>query len=223
MRKMISLFLSLLLLLSQSVTAFAIEEEKQADVYARAVRTTLGVYLADIDDGTAEVTTEDDITIIVTDIPEGAVRLMVVPVPKTEREAWVWITACLKDAGTPIHTFDIYFKDADGNRISANGEKVTIDCPHCSGIPKVCSLTTSGAVRVLNDSAQGATVTFTTDGSTYYVIADKAPSDHPGDSDIPQTGDNSHLAFWSGILVLSLIALFFLVFWKRRKKMKHKQ
>lgn len=77
-----------------------------------------------------------------------------------------------------------------------------------------------------SSSGYGATVencyylseTATTDGSTYYVIADKAPADHPGDSDIPQTGDNSHLALWSGLLVLSLFALFFLVFWKRRKK-----
>ena len=218
MRKTIALFLSLFLLLSQSVTAFAAEEEKQADVYAKAVRTTVGVYPSEIDDDTAEVTTEDDITITVTDIPEGAVRLMVVPVPKTEREAWVWITACMEDTGTPIHTFDIYFEDADGNRINADGAVVTIDCPHCSGTPKVCSLTTGGTVRILNDSAQGASVTFTTDGSTYYVIADKAPADHPGDSDIPQTGDNSNIVLWSGILVMSLMALFFPVFWKRRKK-----
>lgn len=217
MRKTIALFLSLFLLLSQSVAAFAIEEEKQADVYARAVRTTVGVYPSDIDDDTAEVTTEDDITIIVTDIPEGAVRLMVVPVPKTEREAWAWITDCLEDTGTPIHTFDIYFEDAAGNRINADGAVVTIHCPHCSGTPKVCSLTTGGTVRVLNDSAQGASVTFTTDGSTYYVIADKAPADHPGDSDIPQTGDNSHLALWSGLQISSALILFLLI-WKRRKK-----
>lgn len=217
MRKTIALFLSLFLLLSQSVAAFAIEEEKQADVYARAVCTTVGVYPSDIDDDTAEVTTEDDITVTVTDIPEGAVRLMVVPVPKAEREAWAWITDCLEDTGTPIHTFDIYFEDTAGNRINADGAVVTIHCPHCSGTPKVCSLTTNGAVRILNDSAQGATVTFTTDGSTYYVIADKAPADHPGDTDNPQTGDNSNIVLWSGILVLSVIALFFLIFWKCRK------
>ena len=35
---------------------------------------------------------------------------------------------------------------------------------------------------------------------------------------IPETGDNSNIFLWAGILVLSLIALFFLVFWNRRKK-----
>ena len=35
---------------------------------------------------------------------------------------------------------------------------------------------------------------------------------------IPETGDDSNIFLWAGILVLSLIALFFLVFWNRRKK-----
>lgn len=217
MKKGFTLFLALCLLLSQSITAFAVEEDKQADVIAKAVRTFVGVYPAEIDDDTAKVITDDGITITVTDVPDGAVRLMVVPVPRSEKEAWKWITACLEDTGTPVHTFDISFEDQDGNRITANGATVTIDCTHCTGTPKICSLSTGGKVRVLNDSAQGASVTFTTDGSTYYIIADNTPADHPGDSDIPKTGDNNSIALWSGLLPVSLSALWLL--WKRRKQM----
>lgn len=218
MKKGFTLFLALCLLLSQSITAFAVEEDKQADVIAKAVRTFVGVYPADIDDDTAKVITDDGITITVTDVPDGAVRLMVVPVPKGEKEAWKWITACLDGTGTPIHTFDIYFEDQNGNRISANGAKVTIDCSYCSGTPKVYSLTTGGKVRALNDSAHGTAVTFTTNGSTYYVIADKTPADHPGNPDIPKTGDNSSIALWSGTMLVSMSALWLL--WKRRKQNK---
>ena len=217
MRKFAAFLLALMLLLPQSMTAFAFEEERQADVYARAVRTTDGVYPAQIDDDTATVTTDEDIIITVTDAPESAVKLMVVPIPKDETQAWAWITDCLEDVGTPVHLFDIYFEDQDGNRINANGAVVTIDCPHCSGTPKICSLTTGGTVRVLNDSARGSEVAFRTDGSTYYIIADKTPSQHPGDTDIPQTGDHSGIGLWSGLLLGSTLALWLLIFKRRRQ------
>lgn len=177
MRKLSAILLAAMLILSLNITAFAAENPTEIDVYAKVIRDVEGEYAEEIKDGEAEVETDDGTIVSVTDVPEGAVTLMVVPVPATETAAWEWIAACMEETGTPIHTFDIYFVDQNGNRINANGAVVTINCPHCSGTPLVCSLATSGAVRVLSDSAQGATVTFTADGSHYYVMAEKAIED----------------------------------------------
>lgn len=218
MKRLLSFVLTSLILSTLAVPAFA-AEERQAEVYARAVRTTIGsVYSSSVEDGPVEITTDDDIAVTVEKAPDGAALLMVVPVPRTETAAWRWITVCLEDTGVPIHTFDIYFEDQDGNRIDANGAVVTIDCPHCSGTPMVCSLTTDGKVRVLTDSAHGTTVTFTTNGSTYYIMADKAPSPHPADPDSPQTGDDSGILLWSGLLMGSALSILLLLMGKRRKE-----
>lgn len=217
MKRILSFVLSLMLICSLSCRAYAAEDERQADVYVKVVRTLVGVYPAPVEDGSAEVTTDDDITITVTELPDGAASLMVVPVPRSESEAWEWITDCLGDTGMPIHTFDIYFEDQNGDRIEANGAVVTIECPHCTGTPLVCALESDGTVRILNDSTQGPAVTFTANGSAYYVIADKAPAEHPGDPELPQTGDNSAFGLWFGVLILSTAVVLLLIFRKRKK------
>lgn len=68
MRKIISILLSLVLMLSFSVTVFAAEttdkETRQIDVYARYVRDIAGEYTAPAEDGKATVTLPDEITVI---------------------------------------------------------------------------------------------------------------------------------------------------------------
>ena len=158
-------------------------------VYAKCEYNVEGVHPAPIEDGKADVTTDDGTSVSVTDAPEGSVRLMVVPVPETETEAWAWFENCLKDTADPVHTFDIYFEDPDGDRIDANGAVVTIDCPHCAGVPIVCSLNTDGTVHVLTaSSARSTAVTFTTNGSPYYIMAEVLPK-HDVEVKEPTGGD----------------------------------
>lgn len=175
-KKCMTFILTALLLLSCSVPTFAAEvsDQTQINVNARAEYNIVGMYLAAIENGAGTVETDDGTTVTVENAPKGAVRLIVVPIPTSEKDAWSWITACLKDEGTPIHTFDIYFVDESDNRINADGAVVTIDCPHCTGKPTVCSLTTSGDVKELRNNARSVSVTFTTDGSHYYVMAEKS-------------------------------------------------
>lgn len=175
MKKPITLILTLLLLLSCSVSVFAmnISDRAEIPVNAKAEYNIEGEYPADIENGGATVHPDGDTTVTVTNAPSGAVRLIVTPIPNTEKEAWSWITACLKDKGTPIHAFDIFFADESGNRINANGAVVTIECSHCTAKPMVCSLTTNGTVKELSNNTRSVSVTFTTDGSHYYVMAEK--------------------------------------------------
>lgn len=195
MRKWITIILTALLVFSCGVPVFAadISDKTEISVNAKAEYDIEGEYPADLEDGGATVTVNGNITVTVTDAPNGAVRLIVIPIPTSEKDAWAWIKSCFEGKGTPIHTFDIYFADESGNRINANGAVVTIDCPHCSSKPMVCSLTTDGTVNELSNSTRSVSVTFTTDGSHYYVMAEKTSTpaqddDHKVDVKDPTGG-----------------------------------
>ncbi len=201
MRKWIAVLLTLALALSCGITAFAAESDDTTEigVYAKAEYNVEGVHPAPIDDGKADVTTDDGVSVSVTDAPKGSLTLMVIPVPETEKEVWEWIEDCMKGKADPVHTFDIHFLDQDGKRLDADGAVVTLNCPHCQSTPVVCSLDSDGTVHILSASAQDKSVTFTTNGSTYYIMAEELHSveveDKPGgdvviDNPNPETGDD---------------------------------
>ena len=304
MRKLTSLLLAVVLLLSCTVTAFAAEDDSvEIGVYAKTEYSIDGEYTAPVDIGSASVTTPDG-TVTVTDVPNNALTLVVIPM---EGDALAWVDGCVE--GDAAAAYDIHFLDADGNRINANGAEVSIAV---SGTDlTVSSVNTSGEDKPLTGTAADGKVSFTTDGSHYYVICGDAepvpPHEHSytkvvtaptctekgcttytcscGDSYVadytdptghsytkyesdnnatctddgtetakcdhgcgmtdtrtdkdsklehnfadgkctrcgasqwlPQTGDTSNIFLPAGILILSVIALFFLIFWKRRKK-----
>lgn len=171
MRKWITLILTVVLILSCSIPVLAVEISDQTEitVNAKAEYNIEGEYPADIENGGATVHPDGDTTVTVTNAPNGAVRLIVTPIPNTEKDAWDWIIGCFKDKGTPIHAFVIRFIDENGNNVNADGAVVTIECSHCTGTPAVYSLTTESIVNELN-SSNG---TFTIAGNHYYVMAEK--------------------------------------------------
>lgn len=221
MRKLVVFFLSITLLLTLSITAYAEESPTNIDVYARYIRQIAGEYMGELQNGEASITTDEDVTINVTGAPEEALSLVVVPIPAHEKEAQAWIASCLECVGTPTQTYDIYFVDRDGNRFDADGAVVTIDCPSYGGALIVCSLTKDGVTHGLDSTIQSGRVTFTTDGSPYYVLAEKEAFDDeptPEYPDSPATGDISNPWLWIILLTLSAACLFWLLIGKRRKK-----
>lgn len=119
----------------------------------------------------------DGTDVMVEGIPENVCKLVIFPIPETEKEAWNWIKDCLKDTAVPVHTFDIHFENQDGKRINADGAVITISCPHCDGISAVCSLDTDGTVQILTAFApNNANAGFTTNGCPYYVMAEELPT-----------------------------------------------
>lgn len=199
MKKIITILLALSLALSLSMTAFAAEnntDPTNIDVVAKVIRDVEGEYTGQNEDGAVSVTTDDGTTVTVIDVPNEYEYLVVVPILPDETAAWAWITSCLNGYGTPAHAYDIYFLNQDGERTNANGVAVSVSCPHCDNDVFVCSLTTGGAVKVLESSATTRTtvITFTTNGSTYYVLTEKTTStdpDHAHDVNIqePEGGD----------------------------------
>lgn len=172
MRKLTSLLLAAVLLLSCTVTTFAAEGDPvEIGVYAKTEQNIDGEYTAAVENGSATVTTPDGV-VTVTNAPAGAVTLVVIPM---KGEALTWVDGCVDTDA--IAAFDIHFLDANGNRINANGAKVSITV---SGTElTVSSVTTSGADSKLTSEVSSGKVSFTTDGSYYYVIAKKqAEDDH---------------------------------------------
>lgn len=223
MKKIMMVLLSFALLLSFSLTAFAAENEPaEIDVYARYVGAADGEYTAEIVNAGATITTEDGTVISVTGAPNGAVTLVVVPIPASEKEAWEWLAECLENAGTPVRAYDIYFLDADGNRFNADGAVITMTAPSVGGTLIACSVNTDGIGKVLTSAVSAGKITFTTNGSHYYVLAEKAGAPQPSNPAVsPKTGDSSNIWLW---MILAFIsggaAIVLFVGSKRRKKQK---
>lgn len=241
MRKIITVLLGFLLVLSMGVPAFAAEITEEGtttiDVYARYVREIAGEYTAPAEDGEAAVTLPDGTAITVTGTPQDARTLVVFPIPESEKEAWEWLVDCLADTGTPVRAYDIYFLDADGNRLNADGVVVAISVPSSDGTLTACSLNTDGTGKVLASAVNAGKITFTANGSHYYVLAEKAGVAQPDDpeqpsdpenpstpeqpsnpADSPKTGDSSMIWLWSVIMLLACGGLTGCILFGRKKK-----
>lgn len=194
MRKIITVLLGLMLALSLGITAFAADSAGEGttpiDVYARYVREIAGEYTAPAENGEAAVTLPDGSTITVTGAPQEARTLVVVPIPESEKEAWGWLVDCLANTGTPVRAYDIYFLDADGNRLNADGVVIAITAPSSDGTLIACSLNTDGISKVLVSAVNAGRITFTANGSHYYILAEKAGAAQPDDPDDTSTPDD---------------------------------
>ena len=179
MRKLTSILLAMLLLLSCTMTAFASENDPvEIGVYAKTEYSIDGEYTAAVANGSASVDA-DGVTVSVTNAPTGAVTLVVVPM---EDDALTWVDGCVD--GDAVAAYDIHFLDANGNRVNANGAKVSIAVSG-SGLT-VYSVTTAGTAKPLSSTTSNGKVSFTTDGSHYYVVAKERTS-----ITVPVSGDEN--------------------------------
>lgn len=127
MKKTLTILLALLMMLSCTTICFAAEESK--DVLAKYIGEEKWTEAPVSEREETVVELPDGTTVTAANAPSGAVKLFIYSIPDAEAEAWAWIKSCFESKGTPIHTFDIYFADENGNRINADGAVVTIDCP----------------------------------------------------------------------------------------------
>lgn len=185
MRRLLAALLAVVLVCSMSFPAFAAEENKEQDVTVKYIVTAAGEYRAEIQNGQA--TAAD---VIVTGAPAGAETLVVIPMTG---EALKWIDGCVD--GEAKAAYDIHFLDAKGNRINVSGVSVSISVSGTDLV--VSSVTPSGTDKSLSASVSGSTVSFTADGSHYYVISEKDGGDQPGPGGdtvtVPVRGDDNEL------------------------------
>ena len=113
------MLLAVVLVCSMSFPAFAADENKEQDVTVKYIITVEGEYRAEIKNGTAAA---EGVT--VTGAPANAKTLVVVPIPSSVSEAYDWFSDCLEKIGNPLAAYEVYFLDANGNRISADGSSL---------------------------------------------------------------------------------------------------
>ena len=185
MRRLLATLLAVLLVCSMSFPAYAAEENKEQDVTAKYIVTATGECRAEIKNGTA---TADGVT--VTGAPTNAKTLVVIPM---EGEALTWVDGCVD--GEAKAAYDIHFLDAQGNRINVSGVSVSVSVSGTDLV--VSSVTPSGTDKSLSASVSGNTVSFTADGSHYYVIYQKDGGDQPGPGGdtvtVPIRGDENEI------------------------------
>ena len=195
MRRILSFLLTIALMFSIILPCYAAEISEEddtvtGDVYARYVSV---VQWDDVPvvDGNAEATTDNGYTVMVTDIPDNAVVLRVVPIPSAETAAWSWFADCVGSGVTILSIFDIYFEDADGNRINADG--VSISISGVDGETIVFSVSTSGNAVEVDSEITNGSIAFTANGSHYYVLTNKTETDPTPGNDVtiedPEGGD----------------------------------
>ena len=177
MRRLLAMLLTVVLVCSMSIPAFAAEEEKENNVTVKYVTTVEGAYVSDVKNGAASISA-DGVSVSVTGAPSNAKTLVVIPMAG---DALSWIDSCVD--GDAKAAYDIHFEDAEGNRIGANGVSVSVAVSSSELI--VSSVNTPGADKSLSSTTSGSNVTFTTDGSNYYVVWEKktgGETPDPGDT-----------------------------------------
>ena len=189
MRRLLWALLAVVLVCSMSIPAFAAEEEKENNVTVKYVTTVEGAYVSDVKNGAASISA-DGVSVSVTGAPSNAKTLVVIPMAG---DALSWIDSCVD--GDAKAAYDIHFEDAEGNRIGANGVSVSVAVSGSELI--VSSVNTSGTDKNLSSTTSGSNVSFTTDGSHYYVIYEKDGGDQPGPGSdtvtVPVRGDENEI------------------------------
>ena len=189
MRRLLAALLAAVLVWSMSIPAFAAQEEKENNITVKYVTTVEGAYVAEVKNGAASINA-DGVSVSVTGAPSNAKTLVVIPMTG---DALSWIDGCVD--GDAKAAYDIHFEDAEGNRIGASGVSVSVAV---SGSDlTVSSVNTSGSDKNLSSTTSGRNVSFTTDGSHYYVIYEKDGGDQPGSGGdtvtVPIRGDENEI------------------------------
>ena len=132
-----------------------------------------------------------------------------------------WIGGVLDGKAKNLLPLHIYFIDASGNIKTADSVTVTVKLRSKLTDPAAYSLTSEGKTAGLTVTAKDGSLTFTTDGSPYYVLGEKVSGETSSPSEpsnSPQTGDNSHMALWMVLLAVSVFGLAGTSVYSKRKR-----
>ncbi len=207
MKRILAGLMFVVLLVWIPVTASAAENEtideadRPCSISVKAVyigSDDQNVYYNNISGGTSSVITRNGIAVIVTGGEEAfelGTKLVVREITAEETEAYGWFSGVLKETGTDIMPFDIYF-EMDGQKIPLNSKiKITVNLPDGYTTPVICYVTTDGRVEVIQSDVRDGKISFETDHMSYYVLADKI-------KDSPQTGDNTNILFYITMMAI---------------------
>ena len=218
MKRIMTWLLTMIVILSASVTAFAAEQDDETqqtsnvDVYAKYVNNTEWNVVPVDASGNGSTTLSDGTQINVSGATQSGWQLAIDPI--TEKEAVDWIGGVLDGKAKDLSPLHIYFINASGNIKAADGVTVTIKLPKKLTDPAAYSLTGEGNASGLTVSMEDGSLTFTTDGSPYYVLGEKVSGGTPSTDettsdtgDSPQTGDSSNMWLWVALTLVAVAVL----------------
>ena len=123
------------------------------------------------EDGEGWATLPDGTEIEISDADKTKGRLVIDPI--TEKEALDWINSVTDGKVKAPQAFHIYYLDNNGNLINADGISVSMKPENTLQNPVAYSLKSDGSMELLSANVKNGTITFTTDGSPYYVLGEK--------------------------------------------------
>lgn len=209
LKKVITAMSAAVLVLSCGMTAFAAEanlntdtEQKDIGVYVKYVDNTVWNTVPTDEDGEGSATLPDGTEIEISDADKTKGQLVIDPI--TDKEALDWINSVTDGKVKAPQAFHIYYLDNNGNLINADGISVSMKPENTLQNPVVYSLKSDGSMELLSADVKNGTITFTTDGSPYYVLGEKEstiatlpPEIIKGKGQSIVAGENKELSFTS--------------------------
>lgn len=225
LKKVITAMSAAVLVLSCGMTAFAAEanlntdtEQKDIGVYVKYVDNTVWNTVPTDEDGEGSATLPDGTEVGISDADKTKGRLVIDPI--TDKEALDWISSLTDGKVKTPQGFHIYYLDNNGNITNADGISVSMKPGDTLQNPVVYSLKSDGSMELLSADVKNGTITFTTDGSPYYVLGEKDGGTPSDPDNPPQTGDNSHMALWIAVLFVSGAGVIGTTVYGRKKRAK---
>ena len=209
LKKVITAMSAAVLVLSCGMTAFAAEanlntdtEQKAIGVYVKYVDNTVWNTVPTDEDGEGSATLPDGTEIEISNADKTKGQLVIDPI--TDKEALDWINSVTDGKVKAPQAYHIYYLENNGNMINANGISVSMKPGDTLQTPVVYSLKSDGSMELLSADVKNGTITFTTDGSPYYVLGEKEstiatlpPEIIKGKGQSIVAGENKELSFTS--------------------------
>ena len=178
LKKVIAAMSAAMLICSCGMTAFAAEanlntdtEPKDIGVYVKYVDNTVWNTVPTDEDGDGTATLPDGTEVGISNADKTKGRLVIDPI--TDKEALDWINSVTDGKVKAPQAFHIYYFDDTGNLINADGISVSMKPENTLQNPVAYSLKSDGSMELLSADVKNGTITFTTDGSPYYVLGEK--------------------------------------------------
>lgn len=209
LKKVITAMSAAVLVLSCGMTAFAAEanlntdnSKKDIGVYVKYVDNTVWNTVPTDEDGEGSATLPDGTEVGISDADKTKGQLVIDPI--TDKEALDWTAGVTDGKVRAPQAFHIYYLDNNGNLINADGVSVSMKPGDTLQNPGVYSLKSDGSLSLLSADVKNGTITFTTDGSPYYVLGEKdstiatlPPEIIKGKGQSIVAGENKELSFTS--------------------------
>ena len=178
MKKVFAITLTVLIVLSAAIPAFATALPKESKVLSVVYTNNCDGVTVPVTEGKASGSLPDGTGFAAENLPEKTETVRVYPVQADEKDVQKWVEDNLAKEYDAAVTYYVACIDADGKEISNKGVKVTVDAPDTDAAVTVYAIDETGKATALTAAEKDGKITFTATGAQLYAfcIAAKNPS-----------------------------------------------